>query len=36
MAPTSYSLTFTRPGRYEYVCVVHMPIEGMKGTIIVR
>jgi plastocyanin len=33
--PTSYSLTFTRAGRYEYWCVVHVP-EGMKGTIIVR
>ncbi len=33
--PTKYSLTFARPGRYEYWCIVHVP-EGMKGTIIVR
>ena len=33
--PTSYSLTFTKSGRYEYWCIVHVP-EGMKGTIVVR
>lgn len=33
--PTSYSLTFTKSGRYEYWCIVHIP-EGMKGTIVVR
>ncbi len=33
--PTSYSLTFTRPGRYVYVCVVHAA-EGMYGTVVVR
>ena len=34
--PKSFSLTFTKPGRYEYMCVVHMPVEGMVGTVIVR
>ncbi len=33
--PKSYSLTFTKPGRYVYVCVVHA-MEGMYGTIIVK
>lgn len=33
--PSSYSLTFTRPGRYEYTCLFH-DAEGMKGTVIVR
>lgn len=33
--PHSYSLTFTKPGRYEYWCVVHAP-EGMKGVIVVK
>jgi plastocyanin len=33
--PKRYSLTFTKPGRYEYWCAVHV-VEGMKGTIIVR
>ncbi len=33
--PTSFSLTFTKSGRYEYSCVVHAPW-GMKGTIIVK
>jgi len=34
--PKSFSLTFTKPGRYEYLCLVHMPVEGMRGTIIVK
>jgi len=33
--PTSYSLTFSKPGRYEYWCVIHAP-EGMKGVVIVK
>jgi len=33
--PTSYSLTFTKAGRYEYWCLVHVP-EGMRGTIVVK
>jgi len=33
--PHSYSLTFTKPGRYEYWCAVHAP-EGMKGEVIVK
>ncbi|MGQ0568735.1 MAG: cupredoxin domain-containing protein [Armatimonadota bacterium] len=33
--PTSYRLTFTKTGRYEYWCSVHVP-EGMKGTVIVQ
>ncbi|MDR7481137.1 MAG: plastocyanin/azurin family copper-binding protein [Armatimonadota bacterium] len=33
--PSSYSLTFTRAGRYEYYCVIHAPW-GMKGTIVVQ
>lgn len=33
--PKSYSLTFTQPGKYVYVCVVHA-FEGMYGTIIVK
>lgn len=32
---TSYSLTFTRAGRYEYWCMVHIPYN-MKGNIVVR
>lgn len=32
---TSFSLTFTQPGRYVYWCVLHAP-EGMKGVIIVK
>lgn len=34
--PKRFSLTFTRPGRYEYFCIVHMPVEGMKGVLIVQ
>lgn len=33
--PTSFTLSFLKAGRYEYVCLVHLA-EGMKGTIIVR
>lgn len=33
--PTTYSLTFSKPGTYTYWCVVHVP-EGMSGTIIVQ
>ena len=33
--PSSYSLSFTKPGTYEYWCLVHVP-EGMKGTIVVK
>jgi plastocyanin len=33
--PTSYRLTFTRPGQFSYVCAVHAP-QGMWGTIIVK
>lgn len=33
--PRSYSLTFTKPGTYEYWCIVHVP-ERMSGTIIVK
>jgi len=33
--PGSYSLTFTKAGRYEYWCIVHVP-EGMKSLIVVR
>lgn len=34
-APSEFSLTFNKPGRYEYLCVVHV-VEGMKGTVIVK
>lgn len=34
--PNSFTLTFTKPGRYEYICAIHMPVEGMRGTIIVK
>lgn len=34
--PTSFSLTFTKPGRYQYVCLVHLNPEGMRGTIVVK
>ncbi len=33
--PTSFSFTFTKPGRYGYVCVIHAT-EGMSGTIVVK
>lgn len=32
--PFSYVLTFTKPGTYRYVCVVHGP--GMGGTVVVK
>jgi plastocyanin len=32
--PTTYSLTFTKPGTFTYWCVVHIP-EGMRGTVVV-
>jgi len=28
----SYTLTFTKPGRYSYICGIH---SGMRGTVIV-
>ncbi len=34
--PSSFSLTFTKPGRYEYRCLVHDDPEKMLGTIIVK
>lgn len=34
-APSSYSLTFTKPGTYRYTCVLHDEL-GMRGTIIVQ
>jgi plastocyanin len=33
--PSSYSLTFTKPGRYEYWCLVHADV-GQRGIIIVQ
>lgn len=33
--PKSFSLTFTKPGRYAYVCNVHV-LEGMVSTVIVK
>lgn len=33
--PTSFSLTFTKAGRYEYYCIIHAPWQ-MKGTVIVQ
>ncbi len=33
--PKSFSLTFTKPGQYAYVCIVHIR-EGMVSTVIVK
>jgi plastocyanin len=33
--PTSYSLTFTKAGTYQYTCIVHDAL-GMRGTIVVK
>ena len=33
--PSSFSLTFTKPGRYEYWCMVHKDV-GQQGVIIVK
>ncbi len=33
--PTSFRLTFTKAGRYDYYCIIHAPW-GMKGTVIVQ
>lgn len=33
--PTSFSLTFTKAGRYDYACAIHGPW-GMRGTIVVK
>jgi plastocyanin len=33
--PTRFALTFTKPGRYAYLCIPHLPW-GMAGTIIVK
>jgi plastocyanin len=33
--PKNFSLTFGKPGRYDYVCVIHA-LEGMTGTIVVK
>jgi len=33
--PKVFSLTFTKTGQYEYVCMIHDAV-GMKGTVIVR
>jgi plastocyanin len=33
--PSSFSLTFTKVGRYDYACIIHAPW-GMKGTVIVQ
>lgn len=32
--PHAYTLTFTKPGTYRYVCVIHGP--GMGGTVVVK
>ena len=33
--PSSFSLTFTKPGRFEYWCLVHADV-GQRGTIVVQ
>ena len=33
--PSSFSLTFTTPGRFEYWCLIHAEV-GQRGTIVVR
>lgn len=33
--PKRFTLTFTKPGRYAYYCVVHIP-QGMVGSVIVE
>jgi len=33
--PSSFSLTFTKPGRFEYWCLVHAEV-GQRGTIVVQ
>jgi plastocyanin len=33
--PSSYSLTFTTPGRFEYWCLIHADV-GQRGTIVVQ
>jgi hypothetical protein len=32
--PRSYSLTFTQPGRYEYICITHYNL-GMDASVVV-
>jgi plastocyanin len=34
-APSSFSLTFTKPGRFEYWCLIHADV-GQRGTIVVQ
>jgi len=34
-SPSSFSLTFTKPGRYEYWCIVHADVD-QKGIIVVK
>ena len=35
MTVKSYSLKFTQPGRYEYICIPHYPM-GMDATVVVE